>query len=457
MSSEETSTKMEVEHIDDDEEEEDASSSSSSEEEEENEEEEEVKKEVFIPGTSLAEEDGTELEMDHSAYLVYHQASLGPPCLSFDVVIDDIENENRADNYPLTMYGVAGSQASKASSNSIILFKMTNLHSTSSSKKSGEDYDDSDEEEEETPPEKMPQLRISSIKHHGAINRIRYETLGSNPVAAVWSEKGSVSIWNLRLCLQKLEESPTADWYKDPGKDPLYKFAGHSAEGYALDWSPISKGILASGDTRSRIHIWRPDETGSTWNVDQRSLIGHRDSVEDIQWSPNEANVMASCSTDKSIRIWDVRARPDKACMLTVDKAHQSDVNVINWNRSEPFIVSGGDDGAIKVWDLRHIDKRTPVATFKHHTQPVTSVEWHPTDATVFASAGEDDQVVIWDLSVEKDDVVKDAKVADLPPQLLFIHQGLEDVKEIHWHKQIPGLMMATSHTGLDVFRTISV
>ncbi|CAB4056291.1 RRB1 [Lepeophtheirus salmonis] len=308
--------------------------------------------------------------MDHSAYLVYHQASLGPPCLSFDVVIDDIENENRAD-------------------------KLSTYNVRRGGKKSGEDYDDSDEEEEETPPEKMPQLRISSIKHHGAINRIRYETLGSNPVAA-------------------LEESPTADWYKDPGKDPLYKFAGHSAEGYALDWSPISKGILASGDTRSRIHIWRPDETGSTWNLTLWLLV----------------------STDKSIRIWDVRARPDKACMLTVDKAHQSDVNVINWNRSEPFIVSGGDDGAIK---------------------PVTSVEWHPTDATVFASAGEDDQVVIWDLSVEKDDVVKDAKVADLPPQLLFIHQGLEDVKEIHWHKQIPGLMMATSHTGLDVFRTINI
>lgn len=137
--------------------------------------------------------------------------------------------------------------------------------------------------------------------------------------------------------------------------------------------------------------------------MDQRPLVGHQQSVEDLQWSPNERSVLASCSVDKSIRIWDTRAPPQKACMLTADNAHENDVNVISWNRNEPFIVSGGDDGFLNIWDLRSFASKTPVAIFKHHTEPVTTVEWHPTDSAVFASGGADNQIALWDLSVERD------------------------------------------------------
>ena len=69
------------------------------------------------------------------------QANLGPPCLSLDVIPDDLGNDRT--NYPLTLYGVAGSQAQKAGANSIIVFKMYNLHATKR-KNSDKNNDDSD-------------------------------------------------------------------------------------------------------------------------------------------------------------------------------------------------------------------------------------------------------------------------------------------------------------------------
>lgn len=49
----------------------------------------------------------------------------------------------------------------------------------------------------------------------------------------------------------------------------------------------IALQVLATGDCRRDIHIWKPNQAGS-WDVDQRPLVGHTSSVEDIQWSPNE-------------------------------------------------------------------------------------------------------------------------------------------------------------------------
>ena len=111
----------------------------------------------------------------------------------------------------------------------------------------------------------------------------------------------------------------------------------------------------------------------------------------------------------------------------------------------------------------------------KFHSKPITSVEWNINDSTVFAASSEDNKLSIWDLAVEKDDVElnnnnsetnkiddanemeQDDPYKDLPPQLLFIHEGQKEMKELHWHAQIPGLIISTAHTGFNIFKTISV
>ena len=64
----------------------------------------------------------------------------------------------------------------------------------------------------------------------------------------------------------------------------------------------------------------------------------------------------------------------------------------------------------------------------------------------------------MWDLSVEADDEPNataglDPSLADFPAQLLFIHQGQSNVKEIHFHPQIPGVIMTTAEDGFNIFK----
>jgi ribosome assembly protein RRB1 len=174
-----------------------------------------------------------------------------------------------------------------------------------------------------------------------------------------------VYIWDLTTPLLAVnDERAMSDYVKNESPLPIFQFNGHQNEGFAIDWSITVPGLLATGDCSKNIHVWKPKD--SSWIVDQRPFIGHTASIEDIQWSPNEANVFASCSVDKSIRIWDCRASPSKACMLTCNDAHTSDVNVISWNSNEPFIASGGDDAFIKIWDLRVFHVRIILMICQH-------------------------------------------------------------------------------------------
>lgn len=288
-------------------------------------------------------------------------------------------------------------------------------------------------------------------------------------ICATWGEAGHVQIWDLSSQLKALlEETPDQDTSgKHPApvtgrQAPLQIFQGHKDEGFAIDWSPVVAGRLLTGDCKSAIHLWEPAD-GGRWTVDTAPFSGHSASVEDIQWSPTEAQVFASCSADQSLAIWDARTRTAPALFL---KAHDSDVNVISWNRlASCMLASGADDGTFRIWDLRAFKPDSFVAHFSYHTQPITSIEWSFYDSSTLAVSCADNQLTVWDLSLERDPEEekqydmeeageKQAQApSDLPPQLMFVHQGQFDIKELHWHPQIPGMLTSTARDGFNVFR----
>ncbi|KAL0743231.1 hypothetical protein Bca4012_084744 [Brassica carinata] len=173
------------------------------------------------------------------------------------------------------------------------------------------------------------------------------------------------------------------------------------------------------------IHLWEP--AYGSWTVDPIPLTGHTASVEDLQvrlllfaakcaflccqWSPAEANLFASCSVDGTIALWDNRLA---SCML----------------------ASGSDDGAFSIHDLRVIK------------------EGYAKSLPAITSLQKDEEEEAESEAQTKEQV---NTPQDLPPQLLFVHQGQKDLKELHWHNQIPGMIISTAEDGFNILMPYNI
>lgn len=390
-----------------------------------------------------------ELVYENSAYEMIHRANVEWPSLTIDILCherlekskfdtwfpDHVHTLNpsesftetikypddyvatltkhNSDKYPYEAYVVAGSQALKKKDNKVYVMKWCNLSKTL--------HDDDDEVIEENETEDDAKLYYEAVPHMGGINRIR-SMHGSN-IVATWSDHGQVSILDLSEAIKRVDKKAKAksNFIQKKKYSSLINRFTNKMEGYALDWSPMKLGLLASGDCDKMIQIYEP--TGpdmSEFIQHNKQLVGHKHSVEDLQFSPTQDHVLASCSVDKTIKLWDLRTDKWKAQMSFV--AHETDVNVISWNTECKYLLaSGSDDGSFKVWDLRKLQKDNdakPITNIKWHSAPITSIHFQPREECVLAVSSADDKISIWDFSVEPD---KDEPVSDeIPPQLMF-------------------------------------
>ncbi|GAP88906.1 putative ribosome assembly protein RRB1 [Rosellinia necatrix] len=420
---------------------------------------------TFIVGRNKLEQ-GQHLAPDLGTYEMLHNLSTPWPCLSFDIVRDGL-GDKRERAYPATMYTVAGTQAASdhARENQLMVMKFSGL---SRQQRDGDDSDsdgDSDGDDEDTD----PILEHKAIPLTSTTNRIRaHQIPSSDPskppttLTATMTESAHVFIHDVTPHLTSFDHPGTV--ITPQQNKPVSTIRAHKSEGYALDWSPlVPGGKLLTGDNDGLIYATTRSDGGG-WVTDTRPFRGHAGSVEDLQWSPQEASVFASASSDGTVRVWDVRSK-SRSPAITV-QASAVDVNVLSWSRlTTHLLATGADDGVWAVWDLRQwkggqgaaAARPSPIASFAYHRDQITSVEWHPTDDSMVAVAAGDHKVTLWDLSVEIDDEEsKDtAGVKDMPPQLLFEHIS-EHAKEVHWHPQIPGTVVATGHE-FSIFRPIPV
>lgn len=70
---------------------------------------------------------------------------------------------------------------------------------------------------------------------------------GKQSLAAVWSEKGQVEIFDLQPQLDAVHSAAAMAAFVSQQKEAtaLFSFSGHMTEGFAIDWSPTVPGNLS--------------------------------------------------------------------------------------------------------------------------------------------------------------------------------------------------------------------
>lgn len=373
-----------------------------------------------------------QLEVDGRAYRMLCRATPEWPCLSFDFLPLPGQAAGPP-RYPLDVGVVAASQAEPPGANALYALRFAEVGVTQF-------------EEDEAPPEDSfeesePLLLGLRVPLAAATNRVR--VLPAPAVAALMSETGQLLLADLRALLPALQALPRDASELVAAAAPTQAFE-LGAEGFALGWSPLRAGELAAGTLLGGLHLFCAGE-GGAW-APLRQWRAHGGAVEDLAFSPTDPFALASCSADQRLTVHDLRSA---APALTL-RAHDCDVNALSWNARAPaLLATGGEDGGVRVWDLRH-PARAALSHLGLHAEAVVSLGWAPHDEWSLAVGAADDRVSLWDLSVEPDAA---APAPDgVPDQLLFLHQGVEELREVGWHPLLHNVLFCTAASGFHLF-----
>lgn len=250
-----------------------------------------------------------------------------------------------------------------------------------------------------------------SIPVPADVNCAHYSPLANNLIACRTSQPD--------VLIYDYTKHPSAN--SEAGPDLL--LSGHTAGGFALDWSPLTFGLLATGGEDALLNIF--DINSGLVS----SSTAHSSVVNAVSFSHFNPSQFCSVSDDKRAIVHDLR---DSSASLTIDNAHYKFVEVCAFSpfRSE-LLVTGSRDNTLKVWDIRNT--ALPLFVLRGHRGTITSVKWSPHYESLLASSSQDRRVIIWDLN-------RAGQVSDQESEeLLFIHGGHTDsVDDLDWNAAEP-------------------
>lgn len=212
---------------------------------------------------------------------------------------------------------------------------------------------------------------------------------------------------------------------------------------FDVDWSPIDRNLLVTGNGDGSIAVWRwprvsndlnslPyvktqkhekevynvqwettgsyqyhflsvswDRTIKLWNigngqvVDTSTIIGHESIVYSASWNPKNIGLVLSVSADKTFSLWDTKSSNIQS-MFTSNKA-STDLLTCDWSKHDANIFAlGYASGLIEIRDLRNL-RGQAVKTFDQaHDYAVRKIKFSPHLPYLFGSVSYDMTTKLW-------------------------------------------------------------
>ncbi|QRV81859.1 U3 small nucleolar RNA-associated protein 13 [Ceratobasidium sp. AG-Ba] len=182
--------------------------------------------------------------------------------------------------------------------------------------------------------------------------------------------------------------------------------AGHSDIVLALSAAP--NGWLASGAKDNEVRIWTSGEKDLEWHC-IGLCAGHAESVGALVFggidSSGVPRFLVTGSQDRTIKVWDLKelasspvsSTPVKLKSLTTLKAHDKDINALDFAPNGRLVATGSQDKTSKVFEVATGSDLALVGTLKGHKRGVWSVRFSPVDRVIATGSG-DRTVKLWSL-----------------------------------------------------------
>jgi WD40 repeat protein len=151
----------------------------------------------------------------------------------------------------------------------------------------------------------------------------------------------------------------------------------------SVSFSPNGK-LLAIGDTRGEIHLWRVRDSRPL-----QTYKGHTSWVRSIAFKP-DGSMLASCSNDQAIKLWDVQTGE---CLKTF-YGEIGPIMSVSFSPDGQVLASGHADRTVRLWD---VGSGQCLQILQGHEDIVGSVAYSP-QGKVLASSSDDQTVRLWDV-----------------------------------------------------------